>query len=94
MTTNASLLIDSHHGTYIPQFFAEGFQNYITNKEELAEYLPDLTTPDNEHYWDSWEHILDNAKLTDDNGRECILIQIEGDLWAIPENEIDEIPEL
>lgn len=94
MTPNASLLIIDAHGIYIPQYFAEQyFPQYVTNKDRFtAEDLQDLTSPENEHYWEAWEEMLDNAELTDDKQRKCSLYQ-NGDLWAIPEDELELIPE-
>ena len=93
MTTNASLLINGAHGIYIPQFFAQNYEKYVTNPEEIEDELKDLKSgPDNEFYWDSWATVMDNAKLKDDNGRECSLWQ-DGDLWAIPVDELEQIPE-
>lgn len=90
MTTNSSLLIDGNRGIYIPKFFAENYTQYLTNKDEVQDDLSDLSDPENEFYWDAWDNILNNAKLKDDEGRECALYQ-DGDLWAIPVNEFNEL---
>ena len=86
MTTNATLLIDSHHGVYIPKFFAESEHGKLLTDNERKE----LSNPESEHYWDTWDDVL-NSTFTI-NGVECILWHDE-DLWAIPTTEIDEIPE-
>lgn len=94
MTTNASLLIDGNRGVYIPQLFAQSYSHYVTNKQDLSEYLNDLKNgPDDPFYWDAWETIMRDAILVDDKGRERTLYQ-DGDLWAIPVDELDQIPEL
>lgn len=93
MTENAELLLDGNRGIYIPQQFAQHYSQYITNKDELAESLNDLLEgPENELYWESWEDVLDNAKLKDYKDRDCILYQ-DQDLWLIPETELEQIPE-
>lgn len=93
MTQNSSLLIDGNRGIYIPKLFVENYvAKYVTNRNDLLGDLAELGNPENEEYWEAWENVLDNAKLIDDDGRECSLYQ-DGDLWAIPVNEFDQIPE-
>jgi hypothetical protein len=93
MTTNSSLLILDAHGIYIPKLFVENYAaKYLINKEELLEDLAELGNPENENYWNAWENVIDEAILKDDEGRICNLWQ-DGDLWAIPIDEFNEIPE-
>lgn len=98
MTDNSSLLVNSHHGIYISQIFVEGFSHYIKNKEEIADDLKTILTKgeNNDEEWCmAWDNILSKAKLTDDNGRDCVLFQGGGapDLWAVPVDELDQIEE-
>lgn len=92
-TFNPELLIDSNRGIYIPQVFAQNFEFYILNKEELREDLNILISgPENEEYDESWSNVLDNCKLTNDKGEEMYLYQSDGDLWAVKEGE--EVPDM
>lgn len=85
------LLILDQHGIYIPQYFAQNFANYLTNQEKLKDEISDLLEgPDNEFYWDSWDTVLQDAELKDDNGKNFTLVQ-NGNLWSIEEGE--ELPE-
>lgn len=89
MTHAAICYADSHHGIYIPQFFAESV------KVDQWKYLDPVdmeilkTGPDHESYWDAWDSVLNNAETLD--GR--VLWQ-DGDLWVIDadsaRSEIDE----
>jgi hypothetical protein len=76
---NAELLINSANGVYIPQIFAERYPSYLT-----GEQIDDLSNPDNEHYWETWETVLDNIKITIDGKR--FTLHQDDDLWAIPES--------
>jgi hypothetical protein len=75
------LLIDGHHGIYIPKLFADYYPQFLTDTQKQ-----ELSSPDNEEYWDCWAEVLDNLVMTNDKGEKFILIQEDGDLWAMPEN--------
>ena len=77
------LLIDGHHGIFIPQLFCE---YYAENFEGInPEDLETCQDPNNQWYWDSWTNILDNAYIIQ-NGKKYILWQ-DCDLFLIAENE-------
>lgn len=85
--SGSQLLINDHHGQYIPQLFAEQFRNYVhpASSKEITDEDWDilLAGPEHEFYWDTWTAVLDNCILVDENGREFSLMQ-EQDVWAIP----------
>jgi hypothetical protein len=98
MTTNAVLLIDNHHGVYIPQIFGQDLKNNcyrIANFADIDQEDIDILCagPDHEFYWESWEYILDNIVLLGLKDVRHCLYQNDGDLWAVPEEEIDQISE-
>jgi hypothetical protein len=75
-------------GIFIPRDFANCFIDGFTRDKHVtgvsAEDWAILEAgPDDESYWDVWAHVLDNAKMTDENGAEFTLHQ-DGDLWLIP----------
>ena len=82
--TAPELLVDSHHGIYMPQVFAqvygipENFSNWDEIKDDIL-FLQDEDNVDHEDYNEVWDDILDNAKMIP----ECTLYQNE-DLWAMP----------
>ena len=77
------LLIDGHHGIFIPQLFC-GY--YAENFEGIdPEDIKTCQDPNNQWYWDSWSNILDNAYIIQD-GKKYILWQ-DMDLFLIEENE-------
>ena len=76
------LLLDGHHGVYIPQIFA-GFELLGNVKTPLTqEEKNDLKSPDNELYWDTWYNLLTNFEITID-GVDYYLYQ-DDDLWLMP----------
>lgn len=72
------LLVDSRHGQYVPQVFAE------TIKRELFPSITDEdwaileTGPDHESYWDAWYDITMSAETSDG-----VSLWQDGDLWAV-----------
>jgi len=79
----AELLIDSHHGIYIPQFFAEQFADQLTDEEK-----EDLSDPYNEYYWDTWDNVLNKIFIYE--GKEFTLWH-DDDLWLVPADATFEI---
>jgi len=82
------LLVDSHHGVYIPQVFCQSYQQYITNFDEIKEdFNICLLSPESEHYFDAWDNLINRVKLTNDKGEKFTIgyLYDESDLWAIPE---------
>jgi hypothetical protein len=80
------ILIDSAHGIYIPQYFAEayGTPDNFYNWGEIKEDIDILLSgPDNEFYWDAYEDLINNAKLKTTDNKESYLYTHE-DLWAVP----------
>jgi hypothetical protein len=80
MEPTRELLLDSHHGIYIPQLFSEMTISEDVVSEEQKNILKE--GPDNEYYWDVWTEVLDNAEIVHDN-KVWRLEQEEGDLWAV-----------
>lgn len=75
-----TLLIDDAAGIYIPRNFYENF-DFSTWNLKLEDYA-DLANPENEHYWDAWDDLLDNASYSDKEGHTWTLYQ-DGDLFAV-----------
>lgn len=77
------LLVDSHHGTYIPQIFAqiygmqENFQNWEVVENDIN-FLKQENSHESEEYNEVWDRVLNNAKLKGDS-----TLYHNEDLWAI-----------
>ena len=96
MTTNSELLINSAHGIYVAQTFAQYYYETesIKNEAELSNELCTLLGgPDKEYYWEAWETVLNNAIMQSPSEKEFILWSNDGDIWAVPVDEIELIPE-
>lgn len=89
--SNIRLMVDSHHGVYIPQIFAEGFDARSWGIEEFdPDYQTLLEGPDAEYYWESWEAIMSKAVNTDADGKKFYLHQNDGDLFAVAWEHLNE----
>jgi len=94
MIDNSILLIDSHHGIYVPRIFGEDIikGNYkAKNKDQFLHELGELGNPEKEGYFDAWDRISSNIILLDKYNNEYYVYQHDGNVWAIPSGE--EIPE-
>ena len=77
--SNIEILLSDARGIYIPRDF---FQDFDLEKWNLkVEDLTVLNDPENENYWDVWQHVLNTAYFEID-GKIYHLYQ-DGDLLAI-----------
>lgn len=52
---------DSERGIYIPQHFAQSAAEEWSISDQDRQVL--LSGPENEHYWEVWDEVLDNCRL-------------------------------
>lgn len=74
------LFCDSASGRYIPQrFAAEIMPQFLcgVSQDELNE----LADPDSEYYWDTWDRVLNNARVVIDG--QTFILHHDGDLWLL-----------
>lgn len=85
--TDARLIIGDHWGIYIPQRFCDSMDANDAHRIEVSysDVLTCQSGPDHPNYWDAWQEILSDARVTDANGRVWRLHQ-NGDLWEIPDD--------
>jgi len=86
---NRELLITDALGIYIPQQFAKNFTDDFPIEQEDKDIL--LAGPDHEHYWQTWEQVLEYARYKEDGITYCL--EQDGDLFAVdtdmPDMEMD-----
>ena len=73
-------IIDGSHGIYIPQVFAERFENWQGITEDDLAIL--LNSPAHRDYWEVWDSVLATASYKDDDGHTWTLFQ-DGDLFMV-----------
>lgn len=89
--SNATVVVNDHHGQYIAQVFAERYKDDILKSGFSKEDLDILLTgPDHEHYLDTWSDLFP-ITLTDTDGKEFVFDYVGegGDIWEIPKDEYD-----
>jgi hypothetical protein len=74
------LLIDGANGIYIPKYFAKSFAADCAAMTQ--EMCRDLSAPDNDSYWETWETVLDSVTINL-YGQNYALYQ-DQDLWGVP----------
>jgi hypothetical protein len=79
---NIILFADSSRGQYIPQFFAESVRREFVTGINADDWADLEIGPACEWYWDTWDRVLNNAIVTDENGNKFTLHQ-DGDLWLV-----------
>ncbi len=74
-------IVDSHHGIYIPQLFVEygNMDHWHIKPEDVAIIA---RGPDTEHYWETWDDVLNSAYCVDSYGVAWTLHH-DGDLFAV-----------
>lgn len=85
--SSAVCVIDSHHGQYIGQIFAQMYEPYLRkqiSKDALDSLL--LGPEKSDMYFDMWAD-LEGIKLTNEEGKSFRFCQIDGDIFEIPEEE-------
>jgi len=76
---NIEFLLSDARGIYIPRDFFQGFDLEKWNLK--GEDLTALNDPENENYWDVWDHVLNKAYFEID-GKKYHLYH-DGDLLAV-----------
>lgn len=89
LPNNAVLIASDRHGVFIPQYFAESIVRDMVTGVSAQDWQELERGPEFEHYWDTWDRVLNNAIVTDDSGQSFYLWQ-DGDLWAVPTDFIFE----
>ena len=74
------LLIDGSAGIYLPRTFYES-SDFRSWNISISDYR-ELSEPGNEHYWDTWNDLLDRAECHDNDGH-IWRLHHDGDLWAV-----------
>lgn len=80
---DALFWLDSARGVYIPRDFADIDHSAVTGVSD-DDWAVLAEGPGHEFYWETWDDVLSNAVVTDNNGVKYTLHQ-DGDLWLIPE---------
>jgi hypothetical protein len=84
------LLVDSHHGQYVPQVFAETIKRELFSTITAEDWAILEAGPDHESYWDVWIDIEMSAETSDG----ISLWSSEGDLWAVDWSLIGDAEEI
>jgi|SRR5690606_27013311 len=59
--------INSAHGVYIPQVFAEIVNRELVSGVNDYDWKTINDGPDNEWYWEAWDNVLNNATIKHDD---------------------------
>ena len=82
---NAMLFLDSNRGVYIPQNFAEIVKRDCVSGVTEDDWNVLAAGPDHESYWDVWNDVESNARVTDPDSGIVYYLYQDGDLWLVPE---------
>lgn len=74
------LLVDSRHGIYVPQAFAENFDLSVWGVSDSDREILEAG-PDHPDYWEAWDDVLQYASHTNEEG--TWYLEQDGDLWAV-----------
>lgn len=78
------LYLDDHRGIYIPRDFVES-----TKPDCIAGCDPDdlamLRDPSHELYWEAWDSVCNDARVTDPSTGVVYTLYQDGALWLVPD---------
>ncbi len=80
------LWLSDARGVYIPRDFATSFADRDKSVKGVSQEQWEILEKgphDNESYWDTWDKVIYNARITDEDGIEYTIWQ-DGDCWLIP----------
>lgn len=82
---NMLLWLGDNRGVYIPQHFSESFADRAKSVAGVSDETWRIleSGPDHEWYWEAWDDVCRDARVTDDNGQQYFVYQ-DGDCWLIP----------
>ena len=76
------LFADSNRGQYIPQYFAEAIKREGVSGVSAEEFDILTAGPDHPDYWETWDRVLNNARVSD--AIRSYELHQDGDLWLVP----------
>jgi hypothetical protein len=76
------LFLSDARGVYIPRDFAQFIRRDRTTGISDDDYKILEEGPDHEWYWEAWEDVCNNARITDTDGTVYTVYQ-DGDCWLI-----------
>ena len=88
------LFVDGHHGIYIPELFCKGYVNgnykFTFSEQSTIEAIHEIAQNgiDCEHYWESWECVLNGTIVPHDelNIPGTYFLHHNEDLWLAHES--------
>lgn len=80
----AELYALDRHGIYIPQYFAESVRRECVTGVSAEDWTILEEGPDHEWYWDTWDSVLSNARITSPETGVTYSLWQDGDLWLVP----------
>lgn len=84
---SAILFADSARGVYIPQHFAESVNRANVTGVSDEDFAILASDPhETEWLWETWDSVLNNARLHDPSTGITYCLYQDGDLWLVPED--------
>ncbi len=77
------LFLSDARGINIPKDFATGIDRKLLSNVSDEDITILTTGPDHEWYWEAWDTVCQNAKITGNDGVTYTIHQ-DGDCWLIP----------
>jgi hypothetical protein len=81
-TKELELLVDSHHGVYVPKVFVERYnlKEFGFNDKDIAYFKKAFSDPQSDDYFDAYEE-MERKAITKDGST---ITTAEGNLWLVP----------
>lgn len=85
MRPTIMLYLDDHRGIYIPRDFATVTKRECVTGVDESDLDILRAGPDHDLYWDSWDMVCRDARVTDPRTGVVYTLYQDGALWLVPE---------
>ena len=91
-----NLVLSDSHGIYIPQMYCSDADEHWAKcvGVDFKDVQICQAGPDHEWYWEAWQSVLDTAYFIHDDTNITYRLYQDGDLWAVPEQDLMFDPDL
>jgi hypothetical protein len=84
MPAGSILLLSDARGVYIPRDFINEVRPECLSGVKEGDRMILEKGPDHEWYWEAWDAVLNDARVTDHSTGIVYTVHQDGDCWLVP----------
>jgi len=78
------IILSDARGVYIPRDFASSVRRDCTTGVSDEDWAILAAGPDHDEYWDAWQEVEQNARITDPDNGTVYFVYNDSDCWLVP----------